>query len=43
MKYEAKAIGSGSEGAQTNLQDQYNKVSDTCCATAARAAHHTSG
>ncbi len=24
-RYDAKAIGSGSEGAQTNLQDQYNK------------------
>ncbi|KAH8925241.1 N-terminal nucleophile aminohydrolase, partial [Atractiella rhizophila] len=25
MRYDAKAIGSGSEGAQTELQDQYNK------------------
>lgn len=25
-QYEAKAIGSGSEGAQTELQEQYHKV-----------------
>lgn len=25
MRYDAKAIGSGSEGAQTELQDSYNK------------------
>ena len=34
VKYEAKAIGSGSEGAQTNLQDQYNKVSQVSGRTA---------
>lgn len=27
MRYDAKAIGSGSEGAQTELQDKYKKVS----------------
>lgn len=27
MRYDAKAIGSGSEGAQGELQDSYNKVS----------------
>lgn len=27
MRYDAKAIGSGSEGAQNELQDSYNKVS----------------
>lgn len=27
MSYNAKAIGSGSEGAQTELQDNYHKVS----------------
>lgn len=27
MRYDAKAIGSGSEGAQAELQDQFNKVS----------------
>lgn len=26
MKYQAKAIGSGSEGAQTELQKEYHKV-----------------
>ena len=26
LEYEAKAIGSGSEGAQQNLQDIYHKV-----------------
>jgi len=26
IEYEAKAIGSGSEGAQQNLQDIYHKV-----------------
>jgi 20S proteasome alpha/beta subunit len=26
MRYEAKAIGSGSEGAQTELQEHYHKV-----------------
>lgn len=26
MRYDAKAIGSGSEGAQNELQDSYNKV-----------------
>lgn len=26
VRYDAKAIGSGSEGAQTELQDKYNKV-----------------
>jgi len=26
MAFEAKAIGSGSEGAQTELQEHYNKV-----------------
>jgi 20S proteasome alpha/beta subunit len=26
MKYEAKAIGSGSEAAQSELQDKYHKV-----------------
>lgn len=26
MRYDAKAIGSGSEGAQSELQDSYNKV-----------------
>ncbi len=25
-RYDAKAIGSGSEGAQTELQEQYHKV-----------------
>lgn len=27
MKYQAKAIGSGSEGAQTELQKEYHRVS----------------
>lgn len=27
MSYNAKAIGSGSEGAQTELQDNWHKVS----------------
>lgn len=27
VRYDAKAIGSGSEGAQAELQDKYNKVS----------------
>ncbi len=27
VRYEAKAIGSGSEGAQTSLQEHYRKVS----------------
>lgn len=27
VRYDAKAIGSGSEGAQGELQDKYNKVS----------------
>ena len=27
-KFEAKAIGGGSEAAQTSLQEEYNKVSD---------------
>lgn len=27
MRYDAKAIGSGSEGAQSELQDSYSKVS----------------
>jgi len=26
MQYDAKAIGSGSEGAQTELQEEYHKV-----------------
>lgn len=26
MKYQAKAIGSGSEGAQTELQKEYHRV-----------------
>ena len=26
VRFEAKAIGSASEGAQTALQDEYNKV-----------------
>jgi hypothetical protein len=26
MRYDAKAIGSGSEGAQTELQEHYHKV-----------------
>lgn len=26
IRYEAKAIGAGSEGAQTDLQEQYHKV-----------------
>lgn len=26
MRYEAKAIGAGSEGAQSNLQEHYNKA-----------------
>jgi 20S proteasome alpha/beta subunit len=26
MRYHAKAIGSGSEGAQSELQDSYDKV-----------------
>ena len=30
IKYEAKAIGSGSEGAQQALQDVYHKVRYTC-------------
>lgn len=30
VKYEAKAIGSGSEGAQSSLQEHYNKVTPTC-------------
>ncbi len=28
VKYDAKAIGSGSEGAQTELQEHYHKVND---------------
>ena len=28
MRYDAKAIGSGSEGAQTELQDSWHKVGD---------------
>ena len=31
MRYDAKAIGSGSEGAQTELQEQYNKVRWQLC------------
>jgi len=30
-RYDAKAIGSGSEGAQTNLQDQYARASFPQC------------
>jgi hypothetical protein len=30
MKHEAKAIGSGSEAAQAELQDQYTKVRLPC-------------
>lgn len=30
MKYDAKAIGSGSEGAQTELQESYHKVNYFC-------------
>lgn len=34
MKYDAKAIGSGSEGAQTELQENYHKTLDLNEATA---------
>lgn len=30
MRYDAKAIGSGSEGAQNELQDSYTKVRSLC-------------
>ena len=30
MRYEAKAVGSGSEAAQSELQDKWHKVSQVC-------------
>ena len=33
--YDAKAIGSGSEGAQTSLQEVYHKVKDYVCSRVA--------
>jgi 20S proteasome alpha/beta subunit len=30
VRYDAKAIGSGSEGAQSELQDKYKKVRCSC-------------
>lgn len=37
MKYEAKAIGSGSEAAQAELQDKYHKVRPVTKPPTARA------
>lgn len=38
MKHDAKAIGSGSEAAQAELQDQYKKVRPLLCSLLCRSA-----